>query len=190
MVEQYKKDNRFSPYTTLTAAAVAWHGLSPAQRALVIVDELGLPYLAGVPELTERAQALLDAVHDKRITGRTTNEDGYPLHPSRMQLFRESVAAWVAATDARLAAPAATATQQSVREQWLTETEVCALVGFSRATLWRRIGAGKIPEPAKHTGRNRWPASAITAYIETPPGGKGSLLKANLASRTKFDTIE
>ena len=54
MVNQYKKANKFSDRLSVAQAAVEWQKLTPAQQELVVVEG-GIPYLAGVPELTERA---------------------------------------------------------------------------------------------------------------------------------------
>ena len=93
MVNAYKKANKFSDRLTVAQAAVEWHGLPPAQQELVVVED-GIPYLAGVPELSERAEAIADAADRRNISGLTHNEDGAPLPVANMSLDKESVIAW------------------------------------------------------------------------------------------------
>jgi predicted DNA-binding transcriptional regulator AlpA len=167
MATQYKPGNRFSPNATLADAAVEWQGLSAEQRDLVIIDDAGLPYLAGVPELQERAEAILGAVQSRKITGQTRNEDGYDLHPSNMRLNRESVIAWILETNQRIAAPAVAAAiaPPPIPDRLLNTQEVLMIVGGSRSTLYRTMGKGEFPQPTHPGKKNRWRLQVINDYV-------------------------
>ncbi len=54
--------------------------------------------------------------------------------------------------------------------QMLRAPEVMARTGLSRVTIWRRVRAGTFPAPTE-LGANSigWPASEISAWIETRP---------------------
>ena len=43
----------------------------------------------------------------------------------------------------------------------LTTTEVCQLGRFSRATLWRRVKSGALPQPVDHAREALFCASAV-----------------------------
>ncbi|MCK7500308.1 MAG: hypothetical protein MZW92_65965 [Comamonadaceae bacterium] len=72
---------------TVAEAAVDWQRLDAQHRELVTVVD-GIPFLAGVPELQQRAEALIDAARRGRITGVVVNEDGYPLRAESVRLDR------------------------------------------------------------------------------------------------------
>ena len=47
--------------------------------------------------------------------------------------------------------------------------EVCSITGYSKATIWRLVKAGKLTKPV-HLGGGRacsWPEAEVTALIET-----------------------
>lgn len=165
---QYTPSSRWSPRVSIAEAAVVWHGLSQEQCALVLVED-GLPYLAGVEALTQRAEAILEAAEAGVIAGLTRNEDGYPLRPEHMRLDRESVRAWCSLADQRVAAAegARAESRPTARvepECMLTVAEVCQRLGISRATLSRMRSTRKFDEPHA-TGPNRWRNSYVTAYM-------------------------
>jgi predicted DNA-binding transcriptional regulator AlpA len=49
-----------------------------------------------------------------------------------------------------------------------TTTEVCALARLSRATLWRRIAAGRLPAPIDRGREALFDADAIAVALCTP----------------------
>lgn len=158
MVKQFSPGNKFLPVVSIAEAAIDWQGLPDEQRELVVVEE-GLPYLAGVPELTERAEALLYAAHKRTITGLTHNEDGYPVGAARIQLDRVSARAFIALT-----APVKPERRGAPDDVLIREPEVLKMLGISRVTLYRRVKAGELPE-ACATNPNRWRQSDIAAII-------------------------
>lgn len=167
MVTQYRKGNRFTPTVGLAEAAVDWQGLSAEQQELVVIQDDGLPFLAGVPDLTERAEALLHAAQGKYIAGATHNEDGYPLHASRMALDRKSVAKWIAAAEGA-APPKVQASLANESDDLVQIDEVCQILGIGRkpgggrSTLSKLRSEGRFPEPT-HTNPLRWPRSMVLA---------------------------
>ncbi len=168
MSEKYTRGNRFSPYMSLAEAAVEWHGLSPEQQELVVVDDEGIPYLACVPELSDRALALKQAVYHRAIKGLFCyGEEQHFLPPPDWQLQRDSAAAWIAATDARLAAPTPPVALPPAQEpeRLLRESEVLDRLGIARPTLNRRRKAGSFPQPT-HRNPNRWLLSVVDNHIK------------------------
>jgi predicted DNA-binding transcriptional regulator AlpA len=47
----------------------------------------------------------------------------------------------------------------------LRDTDVAAMIGVSRATLWRWVSIGQLPNPIKIGGVTRWWKSEIDAYL-------------------------
>lgn len=168
MVTTFKPSNRFSPRVSVAAAAVEWQGLSSAQQDLVTVEE-GLPYLAGVPDLTLRAEALAEAAAMREISGLTHTEDGYARSLEHMMLDRVSVADYIKKTQSRLPpemplprAPAVPPTDKLLRVE-----EVLNRLGVSRSTFYRGLKAGKF-EQAHVEDPPRWRASYIERLIADP----------------------
>ncbi|EPK6502086.1 helix-turn-helix transcriptional regulator [Klebsiella aerogenes] len=54
----------------------------------------------------------------------------------------------------------------SQAEQFYRATEICRLLGISRATLYRRIERNEIDPPLKDGAMSRWPESSIIKYQE------------------------
>lgn len=48
----------------------------------------------------------------------------------------------------------------------LKDGEAAALLGMSRATLWRRSKFGELPKPIKIAGQTRWRREELVAAIE------------------------
>lgn len=165
--------NRFSKYISVADAAIAWQQLSQEETELVVLDEYGLPYLAGVPELTLRASALVEAVIARDITGATTNEDGYSLEPQAMRLDRDSVRKWIAESDARQGAsaePLRHKTDVSAADILLTHAETTSYVaksGRKRAasTIYAHSKSGKFPEAIETSDGLRWKRREVDAWI-------------------------
>ena len=160
MAEQYKPGNKFLDWVTIAQAAVEWQGLSQAQQSLVMLDD-GTPFLAGVPDLTDRAEALAEAALSGRIVGRTLNEDGYPLRRAAMRLDRLSVQNFIEEVDER--------TQASPEDgdAFLRLKDVCKKLGLSRATVYRRINEGSI-EQAHVDSPPRWRQSYVESLVANP----------------------
>lgn len=159
MVQTFTRSNRFIPLTTIAEAAVDWQGLSAEQQELVVVEN-GIPFLAGVPELTERAEALLYGAQTKSITGSTHDEDGNPLRADRMRLDRVSVRAFIALT----APQPATVLASSIDDVLIKEPEVLQMLGIEHSTLYRRMRIGELPRPAADKP-NRWRKNDIAAIV-------------------------
>lgn len=165
--------NRFSKYITVADAAIGWQQLSQEETDLVVLDEDGLPYLAGVPDLTLRASALVEAVSVREITGATTNEDGYPLKPQAMRLDRDSVRAWIAESDARQGASAEPLRHKvdvSAADILLTHAEAHAYVvksgrKLAKSTLYAHSKSGKFPAALDSSDGQRWKKSEVDAWI-------------------------
>jgi predicted DNA-binding transcriptional regulator AlpA len=56
--------------------------------------------------------------------------------------------------------------QMGTADQLLRDHEAAAVLGCSKATLWRRVADGTIPKPVKIGGMSRWPRSEIVTVIE------------------------
>lgn len=48
----------------------------------------------------------------------------------------------------------------------LSDFSASALMGVSRATLWRRVASGEFPRPIKLGGRTLWRRDELLAVIE------------------------
>lgn len=169
MVAPYKKANKFSDRVTVAQAAVEWHGLSPEQQELVVVED-GIPFLAGAPALAERAEAIADAAERRKITGLTHTEDGATLPTSAMILDRDSVHCWTSKVQSWLppelpVAITSPASEPHVEEQLLRLNEVLAMLGIGRSTLYRRIDAQQF-EKAHFENPARWRKSYVLSVIK------------------------
>jgi len=54
----------------------------------------------------------------------------------------------------------------SLEHSLLRDRDVCALLGCSRATMWRRVKDGTLPQPVRLGGISRFVAAEIHAVIE------------------------
>lgn len=171
MVNQYKKANRYSDRVSVAQAAVEWEGLSSAQQELIVLED-GIPFLAGVPDLTDRAEAIAEAADHRKISGFTHNEDGTTLPVSLMALDRESVRAWTSKVQSRLPPQLPVAEQTGTQQEQLPEQEqllrlkdVLKMLGIGRSTLYRRIDAKQF-EKAHFDNPARWRKSYVLAMIQ------------------------
>lgn len=160
---------------TLADAAVDWEGVTPAEYELIVIGDDGLPSMPDRPELRERAEAILTALEHGKISGMVNDMYGEDIHPRYMRLDRDSVAAWVKATDAWLAEKEAAADaepspplnlpmQQTRGDRLLTSAEVIAKLGFSLSTLKRKMD--KLPAPIKQGTNNYWSEVEIDRYVD------------------------
>lgn len=166
----YQPSNRFSDRVSIATAAVEWQGLSSQKQELVTVND-GLPFLAGCPDLSDRAAALLDAAQRGKITGLVTNEDGYPLRAEIVQLDRSSVAAFIKKLESK-PAPVVPASSDT-GEVLLRSDEVQNRLGIKRATFFNWLKVGKL-EKAHLDNPPRWRKSYIDSIIQgstTKPHG-------------------
>lgn len=51
-------------------------------------------------------------------------------------------------------------------ERLIRDTEGSTLLGCSKATFWRLVAKGAIPQPIKIGGMSRWKLSDMQAFIE------------------------
>jgi len=62
----------------------------------------------------------------------------------------------------------------AVKKRLLSKNEVCALLGVSRSTLWRMIGAGRFPEPVELSpGRKGHPTDEVDQWIADRKAARG-----------------
>lgn len=172
MVEPFKPGNRFSDVVSIAASAVEWQGLNVTQQELVVVEN-GLPYLAGVPDLTQRAEAILDAAERRIIKGFTHTEDGEPLSAENIKLYRDSLDAWIAKARKRLPPDmsSATAVPAVVEVDALLRVEdVVDRLGISRTTFYRWQHNGRI-EKAHAENPPRWRSSYVASLIASTTDG-------------------
>ena len=60
----------------------------------------------------------------------------------------------------------------------LSDHSVAALCGFSRATVWRQVHAGRLPPPIKIGGSTRWRRPEILAAIDQAAAERDEALAA------------
>ncbi len=54
----------------------------------------------------------------------------------------------------------------TTQERLLTITEVGEMLGRGRASIYRALDAGELPQPVRIGSSIRWPLSEINGYIE------------------------
>ena len=59
--------------------------------------------------------------------------------------------------------------QADVERQLLSIKEVAEMVGFSPATIYRRLSEGEFPRPTKVRKKTLWKRQAIMAWIDALP---------------------
>ena len=59
----------------------------------------------------------------------------------------------------------------------LSDNAAAALIGISRATFWRRVNDGTMPEPVKLGGATRWYRSEVVAALDKLGAGRSFLTK-------------
>jgi hypothetical protein len=147
---------------------VDWQGVTPADYENVMIRDDGLPESDVFPELTERAEALVEAAHHRCITGIVNDEDGFTLRPIYMRLDRDSVAKWIAETEARLEKQPATHMPATApldcTDKLITAREAAELLDMPVPTFNRLQREGKAPAPAETEPQNKWWHSVITKY--------------------------
>ncbi|MEL7444703.1 MAG: AlpA family phage regulatory protein [Pseudomonadota bacterium] len=52
------------------------------------------------------------------------------------------------------------------KSRLITDKEVANIIGCSRATVWRRVADGTLPQPLKIGGSTRWVDAEINGRIE------------------------
>lgn len=170
MVSQYQKPNRFSDRVSVSQAAVEWQSLPTEQQELITI-EAGIPFLAGVPDLSERAEAIAEAASRGGITGYVSNEDGYPLPADRMSLDRASVLKWISKVESNLRTDLTIASIENIpkADQLIRVETVCQMLSISRSTLYRYIESGKFED--KHSEKPpRWRLSYVEQFIKSSNG--------------------
>lgn len=56
----------------------------------------------------------------------------------------------------------------------IRDTEAAYLLGFSKATFWRRVADKTIPKPIKIGGTSRWPVAEIVSVIDDAKAKRAS----------------
>lgn len=165
MSTTYTPGNRFLPRLTLADAAVQWQRIDAKRFGDIVINDKGLPQLAGCPDLLERAEALLVAAENGLIGGLTSNEDGYPLPVRAMRLDRGSVLAFTSKADELANAQAHDRKAPSDEDKLLKEDAVLDEMQFSQSTLKRLRNRAENPFPAPAlTNPNRWRQSQIAEW--------------------------
>ena len=160
---------------SLADVVVNWMGLTPLQRRRVDINADGLPELEGCPELLQRAEGLLEAVHAGAVTGHThTRHRDVPLHPSQMQLNRASAAYWIAEVEKRWSLiPWPLEVQLPPELAEATAAGLCgmakveAVLGICRSGVYRLVRAGKLDPPVLLKGKAHWTTATVAARLES-----------------------
>lgn len=160
---------------SLMDVVVNWQGLTPPQRHRVDINADGLPELEECPELLQRAEGLLEAVHAGAVTGLThTRYQDVPLHPSQMRLNRASAANWIAEVEKRWAlrprlpeVPPLPELAEAAAAGLCSIAKVEAVLGICRSGVYRLVRAGKLDPPVILKGKAHWTAATVAARLES-----------------------
>lgn len=163
---------RFKQIFSIPEAACLWAGvhLDALQGAAFISP--GVPLIVGRPDVSERAQALMDACDHRAIKFSPVyaSEEG-PELVERRTIRKDDLVTWLkenfTGADAKLGGGPPPEPKKAPEEviKLLTLKEVLERVGFSKPTLYRFLKEKSFPEP-EFKGPNRWKQSTINDYIE------------------------
>lgn len=53
----------------------------------------------------------------------------------------------------------------------ISDSTASKLLGISRATFWRRVQDGTLPQPVRFGGATRWRCAEIEAFVNSLPSG-------------------
>lgn len=163
---------RFKQFLTVAEAACLWAGVPLEQLVGAAYLSPGVPMILGRPDVSERAEALMDACTYSSIQYLPTfmSEDGPEILERRI-IRRNDLVTWLRESftgqDAKLGG-GASPTPKAVPAEFvklLTFREMLERVGISKAQVYRLLHAKVFPQP-DFTNPNRWRLSTITDYIE------------------------
>lgn len=175
---------KYKQYLTLPEAALVWSGLPLDLLADAAYPAPGVPLIVGYPDVTARAEALLEATTHGSLMECGRSDPDIPLpSPERRIVHRPALLEWVKKywpdelpggsppRRTTTVAPTPTAPPTEVADRLLLMPAVLKLVGVSKPTLYRRMGALKFPRPSREKP-NRWRASDVQDYIKSTEGAK------------------
>lgn len=163
---------KFKQYLTIPEAALVWEGAPLDLLVGAAFAAPGVPVIVGYPDVTARAEALIEATSQGALVecGRGDPDMRLPT-PDKRIVARKSLMEWIQEywpdemPGARKAALLHTAdVPQDSPANLLTTKQVYERLGISRATLNRRINAGEFPKHT-HENPNRWLESLVDSYI-------------------------
>lgn len=163
---------KFKQYLTIPEAALVWEGAPLDLLVGAAFAAPGVPVIVGYPDVTARAEALIEATSQGALVecGRGDPDMRLPT-PDKRIVARKALMEWIQEywpdemPGARTAAPSPTAdAPQDSPANLLTTKQVYERLGISRATLNRRINAGEFPKHT-HENPNRWLESLVDSYI-------------------------
>lgn len=166
---------KFKQYLTIPEAALVWEGAPLDLLVGAAFAAPGIPVIVGHPDVTARAEALIEATSQGALVecGRSDPDMILP-PPEKRIVARKALMDWIheywpdEMPGSRKASISSTHDDELTSPgKFLTTKLVYERLGISRATLNRRINAGEFP---KHTLKNpnRWPESLVDSYINQP----------------------
>lgn len=190
---------KYKQFLSIPEAALVWSDLPLELLADAAYPEPGVPLIVGYPDVTARAEALVEATERGTLMDCSRMDPDMPLpSPDRRKVSRKALLEWVdkywpdeapsrprsrpstAAEAAERPAPPTAA--PATPDRLLNIDEVLAMIGSSRTALHHLRKAGFFPEPT-HTGPLRWRESVVRGYMDTPtPRHKGRPLPPRKAS--------
>lgn len=167
---------KYKQYLSIPEAALVWSGLPLDLLSDAAYPSPGVLLIVGHPEVTARAEALIEATDWGTLMECSRMDPDIPLpSPDKRIVHRKDLMAWIAENwpdelpgvtpPVRHRSEPTTPSPPATDDKLLNETDVCERLSLSRSTLWRRIKAGQIPE-ATHKNPNRWALSALQPYIQ------------------------
>lgn len=168
---------KFKQFLSIPEAALVWEGAPLDLLAGAAYAAPGVVVIVGYPDVTAKAEALIEATSHGTLVECGRADPDMPLPPpDRRVVSRRALMDWIREywpeelPGARHVAAAPSDVSDPVSPgRLLTTREVYERLGISRATLNRRINAGEFPKPT-HENPNRWPESLVDSYIRQPPG--------------------
>jgi predicted DNA-binding transcriptional regulator AlpA len=164
---------RFKQIFSIPEAACLWAGVPLDQFTGAAYLSACIPLIVGRPDVSERAQALMDACDHRTIdfTPSYLSEDG-PELVERRSIRKDDLVAWLKANftgaDAKLGGgPPPELKRDLENVKLLSFDEARKRVGISRAQVYREKNDPELPYPEPDVAKpNRWKLSTITEYIE------------------------
>lgn len=165
---------KFKSFLSIPEAAMVWEGISMELLHGAAYVRPGVPMIVGHPDVTARAEALLEATERGSLVECSRIDPDMRLpDPENRRVSRQALMDWIQQywPDEMPGKRKLTIHEQppmrvqEPEDRFLTAEEAWTMLGIKKATFYRRRNEGEIPPPNKDNP-NRWRLSVIQALVK------------------------